>query len=106
MNFEVIIITLKVNSMLSVSGLFVRRMVLAFEQQSFSQVTRLHRLSQTFFKGWSPEDIGDGRWDDDSQIGDASLSIIDIMGHLDEHRKSNIPQCVFSLIMYSVIHLA
>ena len=64
------------------SGLFVRCMILAFEQLSFSQVCNLHQKYCSFYEAWEKarkHNIGNIAEADASQLGDASLSILDIM---------------------------
>ena len=57
-------------------------MCLAFDKLSFAQVTKLHQRYSLFYDTWySSVDQENADKGDMSELGDASLSIIEIMGN-------------------------
>ena len=55
-------------------------MYLAFDKLSFAQVTKLHMRYKVFFEAWLSCQQENAEKFDMSEPGDASLSIIEIMG--------------------------
>lgn len=73
------------------SGLFIRRMLLAFDKLSFAQVTKLHNRYKAFYECWAESQPNNEEMND-SEIGDASLSVMEIMGtdRDDEQHKDSL----------------
>ena len=59
--------------------------MLSFDKLSFSQVARLQQKYKTYYQSWSSQhqatSQGGTAWEmDNSNLGDASLSLMDIVG--------------------------
>ena len=65
-------------------GFFVRRMQLAYSRLNFSQITKLHGRYRCFYEMYRPKSQRGPSQPSDvmdmSDLGDASLSIIEILG--------------------------
>ena len=60
------------------AGFFIRRMTLAFEKLSFSEVTSLYTKYKDYCKAWQRE-MGE-----EPSMTDMSMSIVEIMGGTDD----------------------